>query len=288
MCFRRLRADDDQPDQAGVLVDWMSDASWNAFGLDFRVDSSDSELQAHLTRLFSGLPRAAAPEAARRVILPPLVATGQVSLGDTIVELVGEINVLAIAAAEGQLLFHAGAACRADGRTVVVCGPSGSGKSTLTSRLVEDGLAYLTDETVCVDPLSLRVTPFRKPMSVKPGAQQLLRHLQPDEAARRYTGDQWLIPPDALGGAEVPAAPLVPDLLIFPTYRRGAPLTLMPMSEARAAFELGQNSSRLSKVAGGALPGLTRLARRAPAYRLVHSDVDDATRAVMTAWDASP
>ena len=58
------------------------------------------------------------------------------------------------------------------------------GKTTLTAALVGEGLAYITDETVCIDPVSLKIEPFSKPLTVKPGSQELLRHLEPPALQR--------------------------------------------------------------------------------------------------------
>ncbi len=80
----------------------------------------------------------------------------------------------------GSLLLHAGACADAQGRVVVVHGGSGAGKTTLTAALAQGGLAYLTDETVCVDPASFDIEPWPKPLTVKPGSQQVLAHLRPE------------------------------------------------------------------------------------------------------------
>ena len=69
-----------------------------------------------------------------------------------------ELNQMAVAGSVGSILLHAGAVER-DGRAVVVVGESGRGKSTLTAALVRDGFAYLTDELVQIDPVTLRVAP---------------------------------------------------------------------------------------------------------------------------------
>lgn len=192
---------------------------------------------------------------------------------------VSELTLRAIGASEGELLLHAGAVCDERGAVAVLCGRSGSGKSTLTTRLTQSGLAYLTDETVRLDPLSLRVTPFRRPALLKAGSHRLLPELRP-EGSLLGTG-AWALPPAALGGASVPDVPLLPRLLVFPRYdrtARGCDVEMLPPGQA--AFSLGEQSSRLRMVRGGPLPALARLARRAPAYRLRFGDGVEATSVV--------
>ena len=184
---------------------------------------------------------------------------------------IGAMTLKAIGASEGELLLHSGAVSDPSGSVALLCGRSGSGKSTLTARLTQAGLAYLTDETVRLDPISLRVTPFRRPALLKSGSHRVLPHLCPPGATPGEGA--WVIAPAALGGAPVPDVPLLTRLLVFPRYdRKASACTSEPMTPAQAAFELGEQSSRLQLVRGGPLPALARLVRRGPAYRLHYSD----------------
>ena len=100
-----------------------------------------------------------------------------------------------IEARNGHLLLHAGGSTGTDGRTVVVHGASGAGKTTLTTALVQAGLAYVTDETVCLDPDTLVIEPFPKPLTVKPGSQELLAHLAPPPDEVSEGSGNWQLPP---------------------------------------------------------------------------------------------
>jgi len=249
----------------------------DALGFAFTVVPGASALGDRVTELFAELPAGAEPKQAFR-----LDELGEHSW-QRLEAVVAQVTLGAIAASEGQLLCHAGAVCRSSGDAAVICGPSGSGKTTLTVRLVESGLGYLTDETVCLDPATLRARPYRKPVSVKRGSQQLLGHLRP----RTLSEGTWVVPPAAFDVTGLPNRRLVPQLLLFPHYTEGADLRVEPLGEGEAAFRLGQNSSRLRAVRGGALPALARLARRAPAYRLTYGDVDAAVRTVHELWDTA-
>ena len=257
---------------------------WVALGMPFQVESLEAGVEGRLHELFRGFEQATEPEFEARMFTIPEESETE---PHRLAHLLTNINLTAIQAAAGNLLLHAGAACRSDGRSVVLCGPSGSGKTTLTAELVSGGLAYLTDETVCIDPEQMRVTPFRKPLSLKLGAQPLFPQLRPDDDEGGEAPGVWLVAPDDLGGVEVPKRPLLPALLVFPTHRPGASLQVERIQEARAAYLLGKETSRLNAVRGGALHGLARLARRAPAYTVVHGGGGSASRAVRELLDAA-
>lgn len=248
----------------------MLDVEGSALGFSFVVNCADSAEHRLVARLLAGL-------------ADSLVATPRTPLvvdddDDGFGRLINTVNHAAIATAEGQLLFHAGAVSGLDGGAAILCGPSGSGKSTLTAALSALDLAYVTDETVCIEPRRMRVRPFRKPLSLKPGSESALPHLRAvlhgDHAV--MSGGSWLLAPHELVNAPAPVRDLWPKLLVFPTYRRGSSLVVEPVRPAQAAFMLGENSSRLRQALPTPLDGLARLARRTPAFRVSHGDVGSA------------
>lgn len=168
---------------------------------------------------------------------------------------------------------------------MILCGPSGSGKSTLTA-VLSSRYAYLTDECVCLEPHSLRITPFRKPLALKPGALDLLPHFRPQTAvAQRYSTDRSLIPPDRLGGPPPPPQPLLPELIAFPTWSPGSDLEVEELTASETAYLLGTSASHLESVDGGPLPALARLARRTPAHRIRFDDPWEAVSVLDELWD---
>jgi hypothetical protein len=156
---------------------------------------------------------------------------------------------------------------------VVVHGASGAGKTTMTIALVSEGLAYLTDETVCLDPETLTIEPFPKPLTVKPGGQQLLAHVRPGTDRIDPDSGNWHVDPAALGGPPIPEGVLQPALIVFPDLRDGFDsVEIAPVSRARAAFVLGEQSSALWAVEPRPLAALARLVTQAPAYRVSYGD----------------
>jgi len=181
----------------------------------------------------------------------------------------------------GQLMLHAGGVASPDGQTILLHGHSGAGKTTLTAALTVTGGAYLSDETICLDPQTLAIEPFRKPLTVKPGSQSVLRQFRPAKRDRDATSGNWQVPPDSFGGAQLPDAPLLPALIIFPRYGadQGEP-TLTPVSRATAAFWLGENSSALWAIEPRPLAALERLVTAAPAFEASYNDAFSAAPVV--------
>ena len=242
----------------------------DALGFHFAVRTVVPAQASEVSAAFSFLPPGVGP-----ATVLDLGDYFETEPADRLTALLSDVTVEAIKAAGGNLLLHAGAIARLDGASAVLCGASGSGKSTLTAGLVTAGWAYVTDETVCLDPVTLRITPFRRPLSIKAGSHQVLAHLRPDPT---HVGG-WVVPPGALKGAPLPEHPLLPELLVFPTYRLGARLEVTALSVGEAAFLAGTDSSRLAD-SREPLRSLARLARRARSYRVVHGDLDVAVRTV--------
>lgn len=256
-----------------------------ALDLDFALDLQVNEppLSGLFERSLAALPSArTTPAIGYRVSRDAsgyLLAWGAepVSRADAPPELLGSLiahlNLAAIAASRGRLLLHAGAVALPDGRVILLPGSSGSGKSTLTAELVGTGLAaYLTDETLGVDPVTLAITPYRKPLTVKPGSFAVLRHLAPDDAAAQGTLP-WQVPVDRLGGPGLPTEPLRVALVVAPEYAAGTRTRLERIGSAETVFRLGSNSSSLSAVRPRPLRALARLVDGVPSYRLPYSDV---------------
>ena len=256
---------------------------YDALGMRFTLRCTDPDLAGHLREILSGLEVADDAGGNAPVDLAP--SRREVGSPDAATLFMGMVNLKAVDAAEGSLLLHAGAVSRPHGGSMILCGPSGSGKSTLTA-VLSSRHAYLTDESVCLDPQSLRITPFRKPLALKPGALGALPHFRPRTAIeQRYSRDRCLVPPDRLGGPPPPPQPLVPELTVFPTWSPGGDLRVEELSTAETAYVLGISGARLESVDGGPLPALARLARRAPAYRLEFDDPWQAASVLDDLWD---
>lgn len=190
----------------------------------------------------------------------------------------------------GHLLLHAGGSTDARGRTIIVHGESGVGKTTLTTALVQSGLAYVTDETICLDPDTLAIEPFTKPLTVKPGSQELLAHLTPPDDEVSEGSGNWQVPPERLGGPPLPTVELRPAVIVFPNVDPDrTDVEFTPVSPARTAFVLGEQSSAMWAIEPRPLAAIARLVASVPAFQVSYGNAFDAAPAIINElMDAQP
>lgn len=172
----------------------------------------------------------------------------------------------------GERVHLHGAALVHNGRAVVLAGRSRAGKSTLAAWLTRKGWGFLTDEAALVDPATLVVSPFWRPINVRrPGPLESLLTNPPPEAA------EVLVPASTVG-ALAPAAPLA--RIAFPYFAVEKEAAVSPVSPAAALLELTEHFPGL--IAGGraGFRRLARLVESVPASRLEYHDLDDAERAL--------
>jgi len=173
--------------------------------------------------------------------------------------------------------LHAGALFR-NGTVILLPGASGAGKSTLTAWLaVQEGTTCLTDELVLVSDggKELLLTPFTRPLCLKPGSRDIVKTFFPKAAlADSLEDEQGLMVSPRTINATVPPSLLVPAQLLFPVFSPGAPLTLEPLSPARVLPLLFSCDVNGRNLADHGFNLLARLARSTSARRLVFSSFD--------------
>ncbi|MDO5676857.1 MAG: hypothetical protein Q4G35_05040, partial [Propionibacteriaceae bacterium] len=129
------------------------------------------------------------------------------------------------------LMLHAGAvADPASGRALAYVAPGGTGKSTLT-RLLSQEWGYLSDETVGIDPASLAIRPYPKPLTWAAEAGKPKEEHAPDE----------------MGFQPTPSSPTLAALAVL---RRtdGAEATFRPLGLHEALKMIVPETSSLSKL----------------------------------------
>lgn len=179
------------------------------------------------------------------------------------------------------VMVHAAVAGWA-GTGVVMPAPQESGKTTLVTALVERGFDYLSDEAAAIDPTTLRVVPFPKPVSIDRGSWTLFARHEPriDPAVRAYLGDQWQVSPEALRRHSV-SGPVHPRLLILPRYVAGARTELEPLGRPEALLATLRETFLFGRSGRRDFETLGRLLNRVDSYRLVVNDLDDACRVMI-------
>jgi hypothetical protein len=180
-----------------------------------------------------------------------------------------------------RLILHAGAVVAPDGRALLMPGPSGSGKSTTTLGMVAAGMGYLSDEFAVVDPDTVRMIPFPRPLALKQGSRQLLPRVDALAVNVPTTTQTTVhVPVERLGGtAHVGDAE--PGWVVFPTYLEGAETRLTPLTRGETCVALLDCTFRLVDHPHLALRVMADLARKTRGYRLQIGDLDEAV-AVLT------
>ncbi|MDY0042758.1 MAG: hypothetical protein RBS57_20800 [Desulforhabdus sp.] len=177
----------------------------------------------------------------------------------------------------GGLALHAGAVAHG-GETILLPGQSGAGKSTLTAWMVAHGFSYLTDELVFFpsDPPGCML-PFTRPLCIKPGAVPVIKQWIQDTNLATLADDQGLIMPHRAVNAQFIPHNTAPALILFPAFRNGSTCRLDRLSPAKTiALLMGCNVNGRN-LAGHGFSEATRLAKSAPAYRVVYGCCDDLT-----------
>jgi hypothetical protein len=197
------------------------------------------------------------------------------SLGEAIEWLIWDINRASAASDDFDLLFHAGGVAIGDGG-VLLPAPSGSGKSTLVTSLVESGAGYLSDEVVALK--GDRLLPYPKPVTLKSGSFDVLRHLRP-VVHKSLTAEEWYVRPHDIRPGAV-ASPCALVAAVMPLYASGAETTLTPLSNTDAFLSLLINSVNLDRHGREGAALLGRIADEVPCFELRYSDLSSACRSV--------
>lgn len=163
---------------------------------------------------------------------------------------------------------------------VMLPAPPGSGKSTLCAALALSGWRLLSDELALIDPASLMLQPFVRPVSLKNSSIQLIGRHFPEAVFTPGVADTikgtvaHMRPP---GDAVLQANCLAqPRWLIFPRYESGVELRLTPMPKAEALTELASNAFNFSVLGNKGFSALAHMVDSVDCYRLRYSSLDQA------------
>ena len=195
--------------------------------------------------------------------------------------LLWHLNVAVVATSDRYLLVHAAAAAY-DGSAILLPAPKESGKSTLVAQLVRRGCGYLTDEATAIDPVTLAVDPYPKPLSVEPGSWDVLADLRPDLDDRflPFIRDQWHVAAESIRPDAI-AESCPPRLIVSPHFEAGASTSLEEISRAQAVLVLAENAFNFESHKVKGLHTLAEVVSGCECYRLTIGSDDDASAEVM-------
>jgi hypothetical protein len=164
--------------------------------------------------------------------------------------------------------LHAGAVS-VDGQALMLPAPTKRGKSTLVASLLAQGFRYLSDEAGLVDPVTSKVHPFPKRITLQEVAvsrfEGLAERLQDRDGLRghpfyRYAG------PEDLGSQAGQVSPI--RWLVFPGPDRSGSPRLSAIGRAEAVEHMAANCFNLHRYRDRGVIVLSRVAERAEAFLL--------------------
>lgn len=165
--------------------------------------------------------------------------------GDTIATMVDYLQWMiaahALTRATGYSIYHSAVLSHGE-RGLLLPAASGGGKTTLAAALVRAGCGYLSDEAALVDPATLRVHAYPKPLSVKkPALLASLLDLPPalaaEAAVQGHVDAAWHLDAERLAPGCVRDATAV-HAVVFPRYDADGTTALTPLSRSAAALRL--------------------------------------------------
>jgi len=270
-------------------------------GLDvrFEIVTDDEMFGRHLAALLDPLHEAADHDARDRVQAQPFryaITTGidgapfLIALDGFVVGrplgppaaaamVLWHVNQLVSTGSSRLLQFHA-SGVTGDGVTIAFPASMNSGKSTLVTALVQAGFAYVTDETVAVEPDTLLTHPYPKAIGLDPGSWRLFPHYESIGTSGNpsFFHRKWYLDPRSMGVSIAERARL--GLVVLPRYTPGGTVEVARLDASAAALELAQNSFNLAAIGQRGVDAIARIALEVPCYRMGFDDLDDAVRAV--------
>lgn len=190
------------------------------------------------------------------------------SLAGTLDWLFWDVHDLVSVWVRDFLLIHSGAVS-VGGRALLIPAEMDVGKSTLVTALLHAGAQYLSDELGAIDPVTRKVYPYPKRITLDqeslrffPGLEERLQ----DRAGVMEVLRQRYVRPEDCGSTVAAPAPL--GAVVFPTPERDGPPRLEPVPASEAAYLLAANARNLYRYERRGVLMLAEACAEAGTYRL--------------------
>ena len=174
-------------------------------------------------------------------------------------------------------IMHAAGVADGERCALLVAG-SGSGKSTLAAALVAAGTSFVTDDYAPIEAKTWKVWPVPYAPSIKRGSWRVLAAHYPELASARIFEHRGLLL-RYLDLKETKRVPLNHGLrvgvLVFPEYRRGAPLDVRRATPFEALTKICDARSIIDR-RPTMLAETLQFIRSVPAYVMRFGDLDSA------------
>jgi HprK-related kinase A len=178
------------------------------------------------------------------------------------------------------LMLHA-AVLERNGRALLMPAAPGDGKTTLCAGLAQRGWRTFSDELGLVRPDTVEMIPIPRPMALKNESIEVIREFAPDAHIGPATpntrkGTVAHLKPTAESIArQAEAAPA--SMIVFPRWVAGAELSLQEVTKGEGFMRLATNAFNYELLGEAAFRTVRDIVTGARSYRLIYSDLEEAT-----------
>jgi len=187
------------------------------------------------------------------------------------------------------LMLHS-AVLERNGKAMLLPAMPGHGKTTLCAGLSYRGWRPLSDEFGLVRPRTGDMIPVPRPMALKNESIDIIRGFAPEawigpatEGKRKGTVAH-VMPIATSITRQKELAPA--KMIVFPRWEPDTKLSLEPISKAESFMLLATNAFNYELLGEDAFVTVRDLVRASECYRLVYSDLEEATRRLTELMDA--
>lgn len=191
------------------------------------------------------------------------------------------LNLVVALRSHSFLMLHSAVLERNDKALLLPAMP-GHGKSTLCAGMSHRGWRTFSDEFGLIRPGTQEMIPVPRPMALKNESIQIIRDFAPDAFigpatpnTRKGTVAHLKPTTDSIAKQNTKAQV---GMIIFPKWVKEASLNLQPISKGESFMLLATNAFNYELLGEAAFRTVGDLVERADCYRLVYSDLEEATR----------
>lgn len=200
------------------------------------------------------------------------------------------LNLVIALRSHSFLMLHS-AVLERNGRALLLPAMPGDGKTTLCAGLSHRGWRTFSDEFGLIRPETLEMIPVPRPMALKNESIEIISDFAPGAFIGPSTpntrkGTVAHLKPTAESiSRQNEKAPV--GMIVFPKWVKGASLDLQPISKGESLMFLATNAFNYELLGEAAFRTVGGLVNTADCYRLIYSDLDEATRRLNELADAN-
>ncbi len=190
------------------------------------------------------------------------------------------LNLVVALRCHSFLMLHS-AVLERNGRALLLPAAPGDGKTTLCAGLSYRGWRTLSDEFGLIRPDSDEMIPIPRPMALKNESIEIIRKFAPDAYIGPITpntrkGTVAHVKPTATS-IERQAETVPVSMIVFPRWVAGADFSLQEMTKGEGFMRVATNAFNYELLGEAAFRTVRDVISSARCYRLVYSDLEEAT-----------